>query len=118
MKCGNAHLPTGSLGSFPTGSRPALCLRVTCLRGGRREDGEGSIMASAAKARLEDELSRLEFLLRLLDEYEETLNEQTLLLLSQKLKVIVPELRALSLDPQYKTPECAPLLVTLGCVGG
>lgn len=46
--------------------------------------------------------------------YEATRNEQTLLLLSQKLKIIVPELRQLSLDPVYKTPECAPLLVTLG----
>ncbi len=69
---------------------------------------------ASAKARLEDELGKLESLLRLLDDYEASKNEQTLLLLSQKLKVIVPELRQLSLDPQYKTPECAPLLVTLG----
>lgn len=27
---------------------------------------------------------------------------------------MIPELRKLSLDPSYKTPECAPLLVTLG----
>jgi hypothetical protein len=69
---------------------------------------------ASAKARLEEELGKLESLLRLLDDYEQTKNEQTLILLSQKLKVIVPELRQLSLDPQYKTPECAPLLVTLG----
>ncbi len=70
---------------------------------------------SAAKARLEEELGKLESLLRLLDEYEHNPQDEKLLaLLSQKLKVIVPELRQLGLDPAYKTPECAPLLVTLG----
>jgi hypothetical protein len=69
----------------------------------------------SAKARLEEELGKLESLLRLLDEYEHNRqDEQLLAQLSQKLKIIVPELRQLSLDPAYKTPECAPLLVTLG----
>ena len=61
---------------------------------------------SAAKVRLEQELQRLESLLRLLDDFEHNpSDEQLLAILSKKLKVIVPELRALSLDPAYKTSE-------------
>ena len=70
---------------------------------------------SAAKARVEVELGKLESLLRLLDEFEHNRGDQKLLAqLAQKLKVMVPELRKLSLEPSFKTPECAPLLVTLG----
>ncbi len=72
-------------------------------------------MSTGAKGRLEEELGKLESLLRLLDDFEHNRQDQKLLMmLSQKLKVIVPELRKLSLDPSFKTPECAPLLVTLG----
>jgi outer membrane biosynthesis protein TonB len=73
------------------------------------------VMSTGAKGRLEEELGKLESLLRLLDDFEHNRQDQKLLMmLSQKLKVIVPELRKLSLDPSFKTPECAPLLVTLG----
>jgi hypothetical protein len=65
-----------------------------------------SAAPSAAKVRLEQELQRLESLLRLLDDFEHNPQDQQLLgILSKKLKVIVPELRALSLDPAYKTSE-------------